>query len=136
MYNELQHSGVLGMKWGIRRYQNKDGSLTAEGKKRRKHRDERTAMRSAYKNRGSLTATELESSIKRLQLEKQFRELTETEVNPGKTYTESILKDIGKRALPTIGTGALLYGAVALSTRSFNPKDLAAAMFNGGAKKK
>lgn len=93
-------------------------------------------MRSAYKNRGSLTATELESSIKRLQLEKQFRELTETEVNPGKTYAESILKDIGKRALPTIGTGALLYGAVALSTRSFNPKDLAAAMFNGGAKKK
>ena len=74
--------------------------------------------------------------IKRLQLEKQFRELTETEVNPGKTYAESILKDIGKRALPTIGTGALLYGAVALSTRSFNPKDFAAAMFNGGAKKK
>lgn len=28
------HHGVLGMKWGIRRYQNKDGSLTAAGKKR------------------------------------------------------------------------------------------------------
>ena len=75
MYNDLKHSGVLGMKWGVRRYQNKDGTLTAEGKKRRKHRDERSAMRSAYKNRGGLTATELESSIKRLQLEKQFREL-------------------------------------------------------------
>ena len=32
--NELEHHGVLGQKWGIRRYQNKDGSLTAEGKKR------------------------------------------------------------------------------------------------------
>lgn len=32
--DELQHHGVIGMKWGVRRYQNKDGSLTARGKKR------------------------------------------------------------------------------------------------------
>lgn len=30
----LEHHGILGMHWGIRRYQNKDGSLTAAGKKR------------------------------------------------------------------------------------------------------
>lgn len=33
-YDELYHHGILGMHWGIRRYQNKDGSLTAEGIKR------------------------------------------------------------------------------------------------------
>lgn len=32
--DELYHHGVKGMKWGVRRYQNKDGSLTSAGKKR------------------------------------------------------------------------------------------------------
>lgn len=33
-YGYLAHHGVKGQKWGIRRYQNKDGSLTAEGKEK------------------------------------------------------------------------------------------------------
>ena len=33
--NELQHWGIKGMKWGVRRFQNADGTLTEAGKKRK-----------------------------------------------------------------------------------------------------
>ncbi len=34
MNNELRHYGIRGMKWGVRRYQNKNGTLNPSGKKR------------------------------------------------------------------------------------------------------
>jgi hypothetical protein len=35
----LSHAGIKGMKWGVRRYQNKDGTLTPKGKKRYSNRE-------------------------------------------------------------------------------------------------
>ena len=31
---DLQHHGIRGQRWGVRRFQNSDGSLTAAGRKR------------------------------------------------------------------------------------------------------
>lgn len=62
MLDVLQHYGVLGMKWGVRRYQNKDGSLTAAGRARLDKKDEKWAKKKGDK----ITETARKKSSKEL----------------------------------------------------------------------
>lgn len=64
----LEHHGILGMKWGIRRFQNEDGTLKAAGKKRRaEERVRKRAERKAAK--AEKKAAEAEEAKKKLRAE-------------------------------------------------------------------
>lgn len=77
MYNEsyLAHYGVRGMKWGVRRYTDKNGNLTASGKAR-------YTKSGKKKNPTRMSDSDLERSNKRLHAENQYRrELREERSN-------------------------------------------------------
>lgn len=81
--NELYHWGIKGMKWGVRRYQNKDGTLTAAGKKH--YNGDGNAGEEAEqveyvpkrtgKDASAYTDEELRARIQRMQMEDQYRTL-------------------------------------------------------------
>ena len=65
--SNLQHHGIKGQKWGVRRFQNTDGSLTAEGKKRYSVSDYQQAI-DKTKTAGKIVneAKTLNNSIKKV----------------------------------------------------------------------
>ena len=123
MENELNHYGILGMKWGVRRYQNKDGTLTNAGKKRisKAEFSKSKTTEKASSNKGQpdskkksvheLTDEELNAAIKRIELEKRYADLTkpaeQKKSNKGRAFVADVLEKSGKNVATQLTTYAL-----------------------------
>lgn len=146
--SELYHWGIKGMKWGVRRYQNKDGTLTPAGKKRyAEDGQEQQAQNSSSKTRrqsiSDLSDDELRTIVNRKQSERQLRDLLDAEeryYNPpspqntqqqGQSMVSKVLRNAGEQALTTMTKGAMLYAGSTFVKKALGNPDLAKAMATG-----
>ncbi len=110
---ELAHHGILGQKWGVRRYQNKDGSLTEAGKKRQ------ARLNNVYSNRENLNNSYVSLRKRHMELDedytknnklfditgkdsKELEKLYKQYVHAGRKYGDSIvdyMRDYGVKDL-------------------------------------
>lgn len=142
MEYELYHWGIKGMKWGVRRYQRKDGSWTPIGRKRYKQkeaererakqaREEETLeyrkqkilkSRSAaelYKNADLFSTAELQSAYNRLQLERNIANLAPREVSKGEEFVNKSI-NFGRKVNDVADVSTKLYNNVAKVYNTFS----------------
>ena len=95
----LAHHGVKGQKWGIRNLRNKPAS-----QKKTKY----------TKHPSQLSDQQLQTRIKRLQMEKQYKDLNSERVTKGKKFAEDIMMGAAKGIAVTTIVGVGMLGVKAL----------------------
>lgn len=125
--NSLTHYGVLGMKWGRRKQKPSSGSSKTsrrEEKKLTKEAKKRGMTTTIKKNTKKvkikdLSDDELQKKIRRLQMEKQYRDLKKDEISKGRKIAGQILSNVGVK----LGT-EVLYNASGMLINKATKKEL------------
>lgn len=97
MEYELYHAGIKGMKWGVRRYQNKDGSLTPAGKKRYSNWSDDAKTAASIKKKGvkEMSNAEIKKLNERTRLEQEYSRLNPGVVKKGLAAAAAISGTLG-----------------------------------------
>ena len=134
MEDELYHFGIKGMKWGVRRYQNEDGSLTSLGKKRDKMLSDRKTAKKHFTTSNMVKAEysrrEFEDAKTRLKLENQKKkskrqqDLEKKYIDQGFTKDEAEIKAYNRakteRILKVAGGIALASAAAYVAYKHYD----------------
>lgn len=128
--SELKHWGILGMKWGVRRYRNRDGTLTKAGKRRYSADKATGGSTPKPKKAYEMTDDELRKAISRMQLEKQYIQLA-NELHPDKMkrikkiisdFAESSARKISEKALTSAIEAAFKKREEEITETDIDPK--------------
>lgn len=129
----LEHYGVKGMKWGVRKRSktrvSSSGARSTSPNPSSKvsaptTRDKRVK---ALKNRRELSDSDIKDFTSRLQSEKQLKALLDEDVSPGRTFIKKVMSDAGKQAATKLATNAMTYGTTKVMGKAFG-KELEKAL--------